>query len=112
MKNLYLMSLDFGRMGELEGKFFATPEEIKALIGKDIYFGEVLGKHSEVECRIDKEDIKLITDNQEFLQMAEDLNIDISSGYDPLEYYTCNDCGFPLNIITDECKNCMEDEDE
>jgi hypothetical protein len=39
---------DCGRNGDVEGLFITTKKELKYAIGKQIYFGEILGKHSEV----------------------------------------------------------------
>ena len=86
MENLYEFYWDCGRQGELYGKFYATQEEVDAAIGKEVYFGEVLGKHSEIYGELEQGEITLVTDNQEFLQMANDLNIDLTSGFNPLSY--------------------------
>ncbi len=45
---LYEFYADFGRMGEIESTFVATDEEFAALSNRYMYFGEVLGKHSEI----------------------------------------------------------------
>lgn len=39
---------DFGRMGSLDGLFICTKDELETLKDQVVYFGEVLGKHSEV----------------------------------------------------------------
>ena len=41
-------AVDFGRMGELQGLFVAEELDVQDLIGKEVYFDEVLGKHSEI----------------------------------------------------------------
>lgn len=106
MQNLYKFNFECGRMGSLTGNFRATPEEVKAIIGKTCYFGEVLGKHSDISGPIEENEIELITDNQEFLSMANKLNIDLESGFNPLNYYTCNECGNPKDAVTDVCEYC------
>lgn len=45
------------RGGSVESLFVATEEEVKALIGSEVSFGEVLGKHSDVRGTIDEGDI-------------------------------------------------------
>ncbi len=45
------------------GLFVATDEEIKRLIGKEIFLGEYEGKHSEVYGTIEEDEIVLISDN-------------------------------------------------
>lgn len=45
---LWKFSTGWYRGGKLSGLFLAKEEDVEGLIGKTIYFGEVLGKHSEV----------------------------------------------------------------
>jgi hypothetical protein len=75
-------------MGDLQGLFVATQEEVDAAIGEDIYFGEILGKHSEVFGELYQDDIRLVseeTDKIEWLMKVLDTDGTIS-GYNPLEY--------------------------
>lgn len=85
MRILYKFEWDCGRQGTLEGVFISTSEEINKIIGKEIYFGEVLGKHSEVFGTIEKEEIEELTDDQDFIDKFEILIGSI--GYNPLDYY-------------------------
>jgi hypothetical protein len=50
MKAIYRMDIDCGRNGNLTGVFIADKDHVKILLEKkiEIYFGEVLGKHSEI----------------------------------------------------------------
>lgn len=57
MKKLWKFYWDCGRMGNLEGAFVATEEDVQSAIGKHIYFGEVLGKHSEIYGDLDADEI-------------------------------------------------------
>ncbi len=57
---LYSFEWDCGRMGFVEGLFVATEEEIKDAIDKEVYFGEILGKHSEVYGTLEQGDLKAI----------------------------------------------------
>ena len=71
---------DCGRQGEVEGLFKATREEVENAIGKEVYFGEILGKHSEVYGTLEEGEIELVSDNPiEVMNTTE-------SGYNPLEY--------------------------
>lgn len=45
------------------GLFVATDEEVKNLIGKQVYFGEYEGKHSDVYGTIEEGEITLVSDN-------------------------------------------------
>lgn len=71
---------DCGRQGDVEGLFKATREEVKNAIGKDVYFGEILGKHSDVYGVLEDCDLELVSDNP-----IEVINA-VESGYNPLEY--------------------------
>ena len=66
-KVLYAFYWDAGRMGELEGLFISTKEEISKNIGKKVYLGEVLGKHSEVYGTFDETDIGIVSEDQDFI---------------------------------------------
>ena len=52
-----------GRGGNLSGLFISTTESVKKLIDSktEVYFGEVLGKHSEVSGYLTSEHIELVT---------------------------------------------------
>jgi len=84
MKGIYRFKCDCGRMGELSGIFVADSDDVKTLIGTYVYFGEVLGKHSEVEGEIEEDEIELVTDNESCVEMFEFFNL--STGYNPFEY--------------------------
>lgn len=72
-------------MGEIEGTFVATQEAVDAAVGQHAYFGEVLGKHSEVSGEIEDGEIKMLTDNQDFITAAIDYDV-VPSGFNPLDY--------------------------
>lgn len=84
MKGVYKFYWDYGRNGEVSGIFVAEDYKIKEIIGKEIYFGEILGKHSEVSNTIDEEDITLISQDPEFVRVFEESGGSV--GYNPLEY--------------------------
>lgn len=86
MKGIYRLNFDCGRMGNLHGLFIADSADVKALVEseKEIYFGEVLGKHSEIRGSIGSEEITLVTDEILPVEIFEKYNL--SSGYDPFDY--------------------------
>lgn len=84
MKKLYKFRFDCGRMGELSGLFVADEEDINNVIGETVYFGEVLGKHSEIYGELEEADFKVITDDQGFINKFEEL--DCETGYNPFNY--------------------------
>jgi hypothetical protein len=87
MKKLYKFYWDCGRAGFLDGLFIAEEEHVKLAIGKTIYFGEVLGKHSDIYDVFKEEGIREVLVKPETISDLEvtlgKLNI---SGYNPLNY--------------------------
>ena len=98
-KKIYKLEWDFGRMGSLEGVFVADSDDIKKLLENEteIYFGEVLGKHSEVFGVIKSKHLTEVTDDEKFIDLFEKYGLE--SGYNPFDY---------LNESEDD----YEDEDE
>lgn len=87
MKKLYSFYWDCGRAGGLQGLFVAEESEVNKIMGKEVYFGEVLGKYSEVYGTVDEGDIEVVSDDQEKIEwLVSILGTDIS-GYNPLNYY-------------------------
>jgi hypothetical protein len=86
MKNLYSFYADCGRQGNLDGLFIATQEEVDNAIGKYMYFGEVLGKHSEVEGTLEANEITLVSEDREKVEWLLGILGNCVSGFNPLEY--------------------------
>lgn len=84
---VYRMELDCGRMGSLIGIFSADKRHIDYLVssGLEIYFGEVLGKHSEIFGPIEKDEIEMISDDPEKVRWFDDN--DLATGFNPLNLY-------------------------
>lgn len=85
MKGIYKFYWDYGRNGEVSGVFVAEDTEVEEIIGNEVYFGEILGKHSEVYGTVTSEDITLISDNPEFVKMFKEHIGTI--GYNPITRY-------------------------
>lgn len=85
-KGVYRLNIDCGRSGNLEGVFVAKKEHVKILIesGIQVYFGEVLGKHSEVFGAIEEKEITLLSDLEEVVRIVEEY--ELSTGYNPFGY--------------------------
>ncbi len=83
-ETLYKFYWDCGRSGDLEGVFISTPEEVKNAIGKHVYFGEVLGKHSDIAGTLKEKDITFITDDPNVIAVV--IGHDLCSGYNPMLY--------------------------
>lgn len=88
MIGIYKFYWDSGR-GVLEGIFTESSENVKKIYNKEIYFGEVLGKHSEVIVEIEEGEITLVTDDQEAVNLFERYNM--HTGYNPFIYLADSD---------------------
>lgn len=86
MNKLWKFHWDCGRQGDLYGVFIATEEEVRSLEGKSVYFGEVLGKHSEVYGTIEQGEITLLTENTEAVKALQEACGKTISGFNPLQY--------------------------
>lgn len=85
-KYLWRFFWDCRRSGSLDGLIVATEEEIKDLAGKRAYFGEVLGKHSEVYGNLNIEDFEKVDIDSESVTKVSKVLGDNWSGFDPREY--------------------------
>jgi hypothetical protein len=81
---VYKFHCDCGRNGSLEGVFIAKKTSVENLFGTKVYFGDVLGKYSDVEVTILPQHIRMITDDPSVIDLF--MEHDISSGYNPLDY--------------------------
>ena len=84
IRGVYKFYWDCGRQGDLSGVFVATRQQIKNIIGKDVSFGEVLGKHSEIYGVLEEVDITLLTEEPIAVRNFEDFGFE--NGYNPLHY--------------------------
>ena len=84
MKSLWKFYWDVRRGGNVSGIFVATDEEVAKAIGEEVYFGEILGKHSDIYGTLEETDLTKITSDQDFIAKFEEFKC--SSGYNPLEY--------------------------
>ena len=73
--------------GKIEGLFICLQSEYESLLGSEVYFGEALGKHSEVCIELSVENLTVLTSDIHVIEVlrsaAEGLTI---SGYNPLRY--------------------------
>ncbi len=72
-KTLIKYSHDCGRMGSLDSTEVIDENELRLLDfaieqGIEIYFGEVLGKHSEVICEINAYNVTVLSEDQEKIE--------------------------------------------
>lgn len=88
MKAVFKLHFDCGRMGQLDGVFVAEKEQMDKLVksGIQVYFGEVLGKHSEIYDPISEKDYTLVSEDPNVVSVIEDNKL--STGYNPFNYTT------------------------
>ena len=78
---------DAGRSGAVESVFVTTEEELKKCYGKEVYFGEILGKHSEVYGVFEVNDITVISEDQDFIKkLVEVFSSWVISGHYPIDH--------------------------
>jgi len=87
-KLLVKLYYDVGRMGEVEGLFILTDKELNFLKSRgEICFGEILGKHSEVFVPLTDKTLKVLSDDQPFIDKLETvLGADLFIGHNPMDY--------------------------
>lgn len=122
MKYLYRFYWDFGRSGSLEGLFVATEEEVNESIGAYVYFGEVLGKHSEVYGNLKSRDFKKLDISPESVKEVSAILGEVWGGFNPLKCIetSCEECGDTMpkdewkverrhEFEMDMCEECYEE---
>jgi hypothetical protein len=85
MRGLYKFHWDCGRQGDLRGLFTAEANEVEGVIGKEVYFGKVLGKHSEIYGTVEPGEITLLTDDQSFVAKFDEYGC--ASGFNLITRY-------------------------
>lgn len=85
MKAIYKLNIET-RGGNIEGIFTADTQEMEDLIssGKELYFGEVLGKHSNVKVVLEPDYISLVSCDPAHVMLFEQL--DMETGHNPFDY--------------------------
>lgn len=87
MKILVSYHKDCGRNGHVDGMFVCDKEELGKLYNRKIYFGEILGKHSDVRLDFTEDDFVIHTDDQEFItKLTGYVGGQHISGYNPLHF--------------------------
>jgi hypothetical protein len=86
MKKLYKFDWD-GQYAIIGGLFISEESDVESAIGKEIYLGEVSGKHSEVIGTLDKEDLTIISESKTLIDLMESaFDGTHIFGYNPLDY--------------------------
>lgn len=77
MQGIYYFNWEVRRSSDLEGLFVEDSEVVKRCVGKELYLGEVAGKHSDVSGIIQEGDIILKSDKPEDVEFFQRLSLDI-----------------------------------
>ena len=96
------MELDYGRCGSIDGVFVVEREDFLLALKQNpnVYFGEVLGKHSEVCPDFKEIDFEILSEEQDKIEWFE-ATIG-SSGYNPFDILEDNDWKDNLDELDDE----------
>ena len=70
---------------DVEGTFVATDEQVAAVIGKTVHFGEICGKHSDVSVVPTEKTLTLLTDDPAVVDAF--VKFGFSSGHDPVAQF-------------------------
>jgi len=87
MEKLYKFGWDYGRQGVVEALFIADPRAVELVCGREVYFGEILGKHSEVYGELEESDLTVIDIPQEAIEALKKAVGRTISGHNPLEAF-------------------------
>lgn len=81
---LWRFNWDVGRAGVVESVFVAKQSEIDAALGSYVFFGEILGKHSDVRGRLDLEDLQVLSEDPALIALFQK-HVG-GTGHNPLDY--------------------------
>lgn len=98
MKAIYKYNENFGRMGYLSGVFIEDSDKTKEMLGSNVYFGEILGKHSEIVGTMSNKTLTFVTADPTIIQLFEEF--ELSNGTNPFDY-----------LDSEELENFREDKD-
>lgn len=109
-EKVYKWDFDCGRMGSLDGLFVADEQDVAAAIGKDVYFGEVLGKHSEVYGVLEASEFTPLSSNDAVIQFVKEHG---PFGFNPLAYVRqpCDGCETGMSLDEEQTYWCHECEE-
>lgn len=83
---LYRFEWVFSRDGDVSGLFIEDENKVESYIGKFVYFGEILGKHSDVRGTLEKDDLIVIDVSEVVINELLEKTGKTISGYNPIDY--------------------------
>lgn len=82
---LWTWYIDCGRMGELNGAFFATDEQLERVLGYEVYLDDVLGKHSEITVTLESDQFTALEISKQSVAVITEKLGTTLSGINPIE---------------------------
>lgn len=82
-ENIYKFKGDF-YYAVIEGIFVANEDAMKFILNKEIQFGEIAGKHSDLNWILDEDEITLISSDKDLVNLFKDNNF--ATGINPFDY--------------------------
>jgi hypothetical protein len=79
---IYRFFQNYGRHGDIEGKFVATPDEVAAALGREVHFEEPWGKHSGADTTLSAEQFTVVSSDP--ADVAAFVRLKMWSGENPL----------------------------
>lgn len=65
--------------------FVADSADVDVVIGKNVGFGDALGKHSDIHGTLERDDLTVLSTDPEFIEAATKCGV-VPFGYNPLNY--------------------------
>jgi len=82
---VYKLAVDCGRMGSLDAVFVASRGDVAEVMGQEIHFGEILGKHSDVSVKMREDKLYLVSEEPKLVELV--LEHGLSTGPNPIHYW-------------------------
>lgn len=99
-KKIYKYVLGMHHSSDIEGIFIMSDEQLKSIKemkGREVYYGEIAGKHSEVRCELNYKDVEIVSSDEKEIQFFERL-FPNGVGFNFLNYWfdetPAYDCGY------------------
>lgn len=84
-KILVKFTMDCGRMGVIDGLFICTDTELANVLGKEVDFGEALGKHSDISGCMSPEMFTIVSTNIRLIGLLlSTFDTETLCGYNPV----------------------------
>lgn len=81
--------------------------------GREVYFGEIAGKHSDLTLTFTLDEFKVVSEDQEFIEKFQ-LSVGNCFGVNILARMCekCESCGeYCDDLVDDKCSDCLEEQD-